>query len=242
MSTEFMLSMNTNLKTMRLQNAVQQRLASGDTTTKRDLTTLAPTETTTEDDSRLEQIHAKLQYGGKLTEKERQYLKNKDPKAYADLVQEEEEQKTYERALRTCRTKEEAQYLKLGRITRSLSNIKAAEKNSDLSKEDKLKVASRELRAINHAIKTTAEYLRSGKCKTNSLRTHSNADTLRTLLQEHIDRLISRSNDKSSARYDTFTSSTRTFDEIQDDAVRCVKKLYEDIQQSLQNDTEQSDT
>ena len=238
MSTDFLLSMNANLKTMRLQNAVQQRLASGDMTTKHDLTTLSPTETTDEDNSRMEQIRAKLQYGGKLTEKERQFLKNKDPKAYSDRVKEEEEQKNYERALRTCRTADEAQYLKLGRITRSLSNIKEAEKNPELSKEEKLKVASRELRAINHAIKATAEYLRSGKCKSNNLRPNSNEDILHTLLQEHIDQLISRANDKNAARYDTFTSSARTFDEIQDDAVRCVQNLYENIQQNLQEYTE----
>ena len=239
MRNDFLISMNTNVKTMRLQNAFQQRLVSGDMTTKRDIYSLTPTENTDEDDGRLEQIRAKLQYGARLTEKEREYLKNKDPKAYSDLVKEEEEQKTFERALRTCRTKEEAQHLKLGRITRSLSNIKTAERSAELSREDKLKVASRELRAINHAIKSTAEYLRSGKCKAASLRSDPAENILRDLLRERTEELISRSADKTSARYDTFTTSSRTFDEIQDDAVRCVKNLYEQAQRNWQDDTDQ---
>lgn len=239
MRNDFLISMNTNVKTMRLQNAFQQRLVSGDMTTKRDIYSLTPTENTDEDDGRLEQIRAKLQYGARLTEKEREYLKNKDPKAYSDLVKEEEEQKTFERALRTCRTKEEAQHLKLGRITRSLSNIKTAERSAELSREDKLKVASRELRAINHAIKSTAEYLRSGKCKVASLRSDPAENILRDLLRERTEELISRSADKTSARYDTFTTSSRTFDEIQDDAVRCVKNLYEQAQRNWQDDTDQ---
>lgn len=241
MNTDFLISMNTNLKNARMQNAFQQRLATGDMTGKRDLTTLTSLESTEEDNSRLEMIHTKLQYGAKLTDKEREYLKNKDPKAYADLVKEEEEQKTYERALRTCRTREEAEYLKLGRITRSLDTIKAANRNPELTKEDKLKVASRELRAINHAIKATAEYLRTGKCKRDNARLTSSDDYLRDLLQEHIDELISRSNDKLSARYDSFTSSQRTFEEIQDDALRCVKALYEKTQETWQQTTEQTE-
>ena len=241
MNTDFLISMNTNLKNARMQNTFQQRLATGDMTTKRSLATLAPTESIEEDSSRLEMIHTKLQYGAKLTDKEREYLKKKDPKAYADLVKEEEEQKTYERALRTCRTKDEAEHLKLGRITRSLNTIKAAEKNPELTREDKLKVASRELRAINHTIKATAEYLRSGKCKQDNVRPASSDDSLRDLLQDRIDELLSRSNDKLSARFDGFISSQRTFDEIQDDALRCVKALYEETQQTWQQATAQTD-
>ena len=153
MNNDFMLSMNTNSKIMRLQNAFRQRLASGDLTTKRDLSSLQPiTDIEQEDQGRLQQIHAKLQYGGTLTEKERNYLKAKDPKAYADLVREEEEQKSYERSLRLCRTQEDVQNLKFSRITRALDKMKAAERDSSLTKEEKLKIASgilRNLRDIN---------------------------------------------------------------------------------------------
>ena len=242
MNTDFLISMNTNLKNARMQNVFQQRLAAGDMTGRRDLTTLTSLESTEEDNIRLEMVHTKLQYGAKLTDKEREYLKKKNPKAYADLVKEEDEQKTYERALRTCRTKEEAEHLKLGRITRSLDTIKAANRNSELTKEDKLKVASRELRAINHAIKATADYLRTGKCKQDNTRPASSDDFLRDLLQDRVDELLSQSNDKLSARYDTFTSSNRTFDEIQDDALRCVKALYEETQKNWRQETEPSDT
>lgn len=227
MNTNNLISMSNSLKTIQMQNAFRQRLATGDMTTKRELSTLTPVETADADSSRLELIRTKLQYGAKLTDKEREYLKKKDPKAYADLVKEEEEQKSFERVLRTCRTREEAQHLKLGRITRSLNNIKTAEKSGELTKEEKLSVAARELRNINHAIKATDEYLRGAKLKTNSTRIDTGEDKLRELMREHLSEMINRASEHDTKRYDTFISSdSRTFEDIQNDAIEAIRNLY----------------
>lgn len=228
MSTNDLISMNTNLKTLRMQNAFQQRLATGDMTTKRDLRTLGAVETSEEDNSRLEQIRAKLQCGGKLTETEREYLKKKDPKAYADLVKEEEDQKNFERSLRRCRTRGEVDRLKFSRIGQSLSNLKAAERDSSLSQEEKLAVAARELRNINHAIKATDEYLRGVNGGSSALRAGSAEAKLRSLLKEHLEDMAGRVSERDRKRYDTFISSdSRSFADIQNDAIEAVKKLYE---------------
>lgn len=224
MNTNNLISMNNSLKTMQMQNAFQQRLVSGDMT--RDLYSPTSSQTTEEDNGRLELIRAKLQYGGKLTDKEREYLKHKDPKAYADLLRDEEDQRLYERALRRCRTRDEAQHLKLGRITRSLDTIKATEKDASLSKEEKLAVTSRELRAINHAIKTTSEYLRTGKLSKNSSTSTAAEEKLRDLLSDRMEELLSRAAERDSKRYDTFVSTSRTFEDIQNDAIEAIKNLY----------------
>ena len=55
-------------------------------------------------DDELRKIHQKLEAGGKLTQKEREYLQAHDPEAYRELVNQEREQKAYEQALRRCTT------------------------------------------------------------------------------------------------------------------------------------------
>lgn len=71
-------------------------------------------------DDTLRKIHQKLDVGGKLTQKERDYLQDHDPEAYRELVNQEREQRAYEQALRRCKTQEEAQQLQIGRINASL--------------------------------------------------------------------------------------------------------------------------
>lgn len=48
-------------------------------------------------DETLASIRAKLDAGGSLTEEERAYLRQHDPQAYQELLQEEQEQAAYER-------------------------------------------------------------------------------------------------------------------------------------------------
>lgn len=241
MNNDFMLSMNTNSKIMRLQNAFQQRLASGDLTTKRDLSSLQPiTDIEQEDQGRLQQIHAKLQYGGTLTEKERNYLKAKDPKAYADLVREEEEQKSYERSLRLCRTQEDVQNLKFSRITRALDKMKAAERDSSLTKEEKLKIASGILRNLRDINKSTDQFVHSPAfkrlpcCAAHSGASFSTEENLRLLLTLRMEKLIGRSSKQSSSHFDTFVRSD-TFEENMEEATASIQKLYEEVQSTWQN-------
>lgn len=241
MSNDFMLSMNTNSRIMRLQNAFRQRLASGDLTTKRDLSSLQPiTDIEQEDQGRLQQIHAKLQYGGTLTEKERNYLKAKDPKAYADLVREEEEQKSYERSLRLCKTQEDVQNLKFSRITRALDKMKATERDSSLTKEEKLKIASGILRNLRDINKSTDQFVHSTAfkrlpcCAAHSSTSFSTEEKLRSLLTERMEKMIGRSSKQSSSHFDTFVRSD-TFEENMEEATASIQKLYEEVQNTWQN-------
>lgn len=100
-------------------------------------------------DETLASIRAKLEAGGSLTEEERAYLRQHDPQAYQELLQEEQEQAAYERALRSCKTKEEADRLQMNRIGQSLSRIQTVEHDPAIPLHAKLKVAMREKRLVD---------------------------------------------------------------------------------------------
>ncbi|OUP12359.1 hypothetical protein [Anaeromassilibacillus sp. An200] len=114
-------------------------------------------------DEKLATIHAKLDVGGKLTPKERDYLKEKDPLAYQELVQEERAQKAYERALRRCKTKEEVKRMLTNSISRSMMVIGSIEHNPNISQQKKLEIAMREKRKVDSAAKATREFARRGE-------------------------------------------------------------------------------
>ena len=113
-------------------------------------------------DETLASIRAKLDAGGSLTEEERAYLKQHDPQTYQELLEEEQEQAAYERALRSCKTKEEADRLQMNRIGQSLSRIQTVEHDSAIPLHAKLKVATREKRLVDAAADSMREFVASG--------------------------------------------------------------------------------
>lgn len=113
-------------------------------------------------DETLASIRAKLDAGGSLTEEEWAYLRQHDPQAYQELLQEEQEQAAYERALRSCKTKEEADRLQMNRIGQSLSRIQTVEHDPAIPLHAKLKVAMREKRLVDAAADSMREFVASG--------------------------------------------------------------------------------
>lgn len=113
-------------------------------------------------DETLASIRAKLDAGGSLTEEERAYLRQHDPQAYQELLQEEQEQTAYERALRSCKTREEADRLQMNRIGQSLSRIRTVEHDPAIPLHAKLKVAMREKRLVDAAADSMREFVASG--------------------------------------------------------------------------------
>lgn len=79
------------------------------------------------DNEKLQKITNKVNVGAKLTEKEMEYLKEKNPQLYEKLRQIEKEQKAYEEALRHCKSKDEAQRLHMARVGEAMQ----AAKNGD---------------------------------------------------------------------------------------------------------------
>lgn len=114
-------------------------------------------------DDTLRKIHQKLEAGGKLTHKEREYLQAHDPEAYRDLVNQEREQKAYEEALRRCKTQEEADRLQLSRINASLTRVRAVEHDPHIPLSEKLKIAMTEKQRVDRVAESTRNFVASGE-------------------------------------------------------------------------------
>lgn len=113
-------------------------------------------------DDTLRSIHQKLDAGAKLTAQERRYLQSKDPEAYAKLEASEREQKAFEQKLRQCRTKEEAQRLKMTYLNTSLVVVKAVENNPNISQAKKLEIMTQEKRRCDKLEQSAREFVRRG--------------------------------------------------------------------------------
>lgn len=168
-------NLNAYVKGLKLQTTWELKQQSGDYTAKgRSLDewldntqaqdqTIAGQGTDDHGDDKLRKIHAKLDAGGTLTLKERDYLKEKDPQAYQDLVDEERAQKAYEQALRRCRTQEEVDRLQMNHINKSLMVVRSVEHNSHIPLQKKLEIAMHEKRSVDDVTQSTREFIRKGE-------------------------------------------------------------------------------
>lgn len=89
-------------------------------------------------DTTLQSAYNKLYSGKKLTASEKDSLKEKAPEAYAQAVSMEQKRKSFERALKRCRTQEDVQRLKLSHLNVSMSFVESIAHNPHISKAKKL--------------------------------------------------------------------------------------------------------
>ncbi|MBE5853358.1 MAG: hypothetical protein E7299_10500 [Lachnospiraceae bacterium] len=88
-------------------------------------------------------IYAKLQSGQELSLAEEDKLRSKDPKMYMEYKADRMEQEAYEKRLKECKTKEEAEKLHVTRMSGKLSELKSIINNPNIPKSEKLKEAQR---------------------------------------------------------------------------------------------------
>ena len=86
------------------------------------------------------ELYTKLQSGGTLTADEIEYLRQNDPEALADYEKAQAEKKAYENALKNCKTKEEVDRLKLGRMGNFVAQAKSIANSPYIPKEKKLEL------------------------------------------------------------------------------------------------------
>lgn len=80
-------------------------------------------------DSNLSSIRTKLYMGKKLTPAEQQYLAKRDPNTYSQYQQQETQRRIYRYTLRSCRTKDQVNGMRLSNALSALSELKKAAKN-----------------------------------------------------------------------------------------------------------------
>ncbi len=88
-------------------------------------------------------IYAKIQSGQELSPAEEDKLRSKDPKIYMEYKADRMEQEAYEKRLKECKTKDEAEKLHVTRMNGKLSELKSIINNPNIPKSEKLKEAQR---------------------------------------------------------------------------------------------------
>lgn len=100
-------------------------------------------------------VEFKLQYGGKISPREMEYIKNNCPDLYAKAVEREKERQEYAAQLRNCKSKDELFALRIGKLSSLMGECQAAESRGDYG-------ASFELRARLYNIEEEHnEYIKS---------------------------------------------------------------------------------
>lgn len=113
-------------------------------------------------DKVLKSITEKLNRGDKLTYSEKQYLQKRDPQAYQEVCDLEQEQAYYESQMRRCRTKDEFHKLRLIRTMSSASTVRSVQSNPHITQERKLKVIVDEQKKNAAMEKSEKEFIRQG--------------------------------------------------------------------------------
>lgn len=114
------------------------------------------------EDKELQRITNKIYAGSKLTEQEMQYLQKKNPILYQKMRAVEAEAKQYEEDLKRCKTKDEAQRIKMNKINASVASIRSVESNPNISDADKLAFAQAEQAKMREIEKITTKFIESG--------------------------------------------------------------------------------
>jgi len=116
-----------------------------------------------ETQKKLSSIMQKIYAGAKLTTKEKQYLKAKNPQAYEKLRSIEQEQKAYEQKLRQCKTKEEVQRLKMTQLASSLATVNSVKNNPHIPLQKKLEICMQEKVRCDRLQASTQKFVQSGE-------------------------------------------------------------------------------
>ncbi|MBE6752224.1 MAG: hypothetical protein E7556_06830 [Ruminococcaceae bacterium] len=114
------------------------------------------------EDKEMQRITNKIYAGSKLTEQEMQYLQKKNPVLYQKMRAVEAEAKQYEEDLKCCKTKDEAQRIKMNKINASVASIRSIESNPNISDADKLAFAQAEQVKMREIEKITVKFIESG--------------------------------------------------------------------------------
>ena len=93
----------------------------------------------------LSQIRTKLAAGKKLTQEEMDYLQKNDLPTYQKVKAIEAEQKSYEKELKNCKTKEDVQRVRTNRVAASLSVVNNVKNNPAIPEGAKLGLIWQEL-------------------------------------------------------------------------------------------------
>ena len=85
-------------------------------------------------------IDLKLKSGKRLSAAEMEYLRKNDPDMYAKAVRIAREREAYEKELRNCRTKQDVQRLRLGKMSSLMSELNTAAAANDTAAAEEIQM------------------------------------------------------------------------------------------------------
>lgn len=115
-------------------------------------------------DNKLTAIDSKLKSGSELTEKEIEYLREKNPELYKKAMAIKEERKQYKKSLQNAKSKEEVERIRSNKMQSFLTEATSVKNNPNISSEKKeefMEQLNRRMAAISkeHAkFKASKEY------------------------------------------------------------------------------------
>lgn len=106
-------------------------------------------------------INTKLMSGGKLTREEIEYLRKNDPQKLKEYEEIQAERESYKKQLKSCKSKEEVERLKMTRMGRYMSQAKTIASDSTIPKSEKYKLMVKLLSEATGVAKEHIKFTRS---------------------------------------------------------------------------------
>ena len=106
-------------------------------------------------------INTKLMSGGKLTREEIEYLRKNDPQKLKEYEEIQAERESYKKQLKSCRSKEEVERLKMTRMGKYMSQAKSIASDSCIPKSEKYKLMVKLLSEANGVAKEHIRFTQS---------------------------------------------------------------------------------
>lgn len=100
------------------------------------------------ENNQMSSIDTKMKSGGELTPEELEYLKKNAPDSYREYQEVKQEKEAYKKQLKSCKTKDDVENLKLNKMGEYMSATKSITNNPNIPKSQKLSMVEKILKKV----------------------------------------------------------------------------------------------
>lgn len=100
------------------------------------------------ENNQMSSIDTKMKSGGELTPEEIEYLKKNAPESYREYQEVKQEKEAYRNQLKSCKTKDDVEKLKLNKMGEYMSSTKSITNNPNIPKGQKLSMVEKILKKV----------------------------------------------------------------------------------------------